>query len=207
MSFYYLLKSWLLGFALAAPIGPVGMLCIRKTLERGMAGALAVAFGATLGDILYGFIAAFSSGAIAHFSSHKIHLVQLLGGIFLLYFAARELRSSHSPSVKNARFHGWFRFSMQVFILTLANPMTILPFISIFANMSVGPRTTKESFTLVAGIGGGALTWWLLLGSTVTILKSRLPDAWLRGVRYLSALTIGGFGIWGICCGLAFFRH
>ncbi|MDR1438110.1 MAG: LysE family transporter [Puniceicoccales bacterium] len=207
MSFYFFIKSWVLGFIIAAPIGPIGMLCIRKSLEHGMAGAFSVAIGATCGDATYGFVAAFGIGIIAHFFTQHVCLIQLFSGFFLLYFAIKELQRPHPSPTQSVRFRGILRFSAIVFLLTLSNPMTILPFISIFASISSETRSIGESLMLVTGIASGSLTWWLLLGCTVALLKSRLPNSYIRKIRYLSAATIGAFGVWALIGGLRFFSN
>ena len=92
---FYFLKAWLIGISVAAPVGPIGMLCIRKTLEFGFMGAIAVGLAAALADSVYGLIAALSLTAILHFLLINIVIIKILDGIFLLYLAYIELKSEN----------------------------------------------------------------------------------------------------------------
>lgn len=196
----YLLKAWLIGIAVAAPVGPIGTLCIRKTLELGFMGAVAVGLGAALADGAYGLVAALGLTAISHFLLQKIVIIKVVGGLFLLYLAYAEIKSktNNSGTVLDIN-KNLARLTLGVFFLTITNPMTILSFIGIFASIgSGGATTTTETLVMVVGIFLGSMTWWIILGSIIVKIKHKLPESALQGIRYLSALILAGFGLFAI---------
>jgi putative LysE/RhtB family amino acid efflux pump len=191
-----LIQAIVIGFAIAAPVGPIGMLCIRKTLERGMLGTVAVGIGAALADSLYGIIAATGLGTISHFLLGHSNIIKFIGGAFLIYLAYREI--SVAPVSKDLTIKSnkdLLPLIWEVFFLTLTNPMTILSFVGIFASIGGGSDSISNSFAIVLGIFIGSMLWWLILGWAITKIKHKLPEAWLHKIRYLSAFIIGIFGI------------
>lgn len=199
----HLMEAWMIGIAIAAPVGPIGMLCIRKTLEIGIVGAIAVGLGAALADSAYGLVAALGLTAVSHFLLAKAVYIKLVGGVFLLYLAYKELKvipSSAGVAVGKNKNMG--KLTAEVFFLTLTNPATILSFIGIFASIGGGATSTTEMFLLVLGIFLGSMTWWLFLGTLIVKIKHKLPESWIHRIRYLSAIILGGFGLWAVLSGL-----
>ncbi len=203
MTLIPLLKTWLIGIAIAAPIGPIGMLCIRKTLEFGLRGTIAVGFGAALVDGLYSIIASTGLSAISCFLLKKIIYIKIMGGFFLLYLAFNELRilSISSQTIKN-NTRELVKLTGEVFLLTLTNPMTILSFISLFASIIDNKINIVDSRWLVLGIFLGSMTWWLILGLFICKVKHKLPKNYISYINFISAFIIGGFGIYVIFSGL-----
>ncbi len=201
----HLLQAWMIGIAIAAPVGPIGMLCIRKTLEIGLAGAVAIGLGAALADSAYGLVAALGLTAVSHFLLTKAVYIKLIGGIFLLYLAYKELKvKPSSAGVAVGKNKNLSRLTTEVFFLTLTNPATILSFIGIFASIGGGASSTMEMFLLVLGIFLGSMTWWLFLGTLIVKIKHKLPESWIHRIRYMSALILGGFGLWAVVSGLLY---
>jgi putative LysE/RhtB family amino acid efflux pump len=191
----YLLKAWIIGIAIAAPVGPIGMLCIRTTLEMGLKGALWVGLGAVLADGCYGLIAVFGLSTITQVLLQKVIFIKIIGGILLLYLAYKELKTK-APIHKNLKSHKTgLKLVSTIFFLTLTNPMTILSFIGIFASLSGAHTTGLESLCMVFGICLGSMSWWLILGNIVVRIKHHLPDLWLHRIKYVSALILIGFGV------------
>ncbi len=194
----YFLKAMLIGIAIAAPVGPIGFLCIKKTIESGYKAGLAVGAGAALADATYGLIAAFGLSAVMHILITSAWIIKLCGGVLLLYLAYRELKLS-TQSTANSPTMGRsskVKLMMEVFLLTMTNPMTILTFIGIFASISNGPATILESFVMVLGIFLGSMVWWVILASMIVKIKHKLPQVWLNYIKYLSAAILVGFGIY-----------
>lgn len=196
----YILKAWLIGIAVAAPVGPIGTLCIRKTLELGFVGAIAVGLGAAFADGIYGLVAALGLTGISHFLLQKIVLIKFIGGLFLLYLAYIELKTKTTVSETTLdKNKNLARLTLGVFFLTITNPMTILSFIGIFASISSGGSiTTSETLGMVVGIFLGSMTWWIILGAIITKIKHKLSESAIRGIRYLSAIILAGFGVYAI---------
>src|SRR3990172_8990998 len=131
------LKGLLLGFSIAAPVGPIGVLCIRRTLAEGRTAGFASGLGAATADALYGSIAGFGLTIVSSFLIDQSHWLQLAGGIFLLYLGiktflakSKETIETGSPLEKSRGIIGNYA---STFLLTLTNPLTILSFIAIFA--------------------------------------------------------------------------
>lgn len=199
---FYLLKAWLIGIAIAAPVGPIGMLCIRKTLELGLKGAILVGLGAALADGCYGIIAALGLSAISHILLQQVLIIKIIGGVFLFYLAYKEIKNTNLPAKGLVKNQTNLRLVAEIFFLTLTNPMTILSFIGIFASISGGPTTTMESLSMVLGIFLGSMSWWLILGSVVMKIKHKLPAIWLERIKYFSVFILVGFGLFAIIGGL-----
>lgn len=198
----YFLKAWVIGIAVAASVGPIGMLCIRKTLELGLRGAIAVGMGAALADSAYGLVAATGLTVVSLFLLEKAVLIQMIGGGLLLVLAYKELTTPSATEINIKKSKGLGSLTFTVFFLTLANPLTILSFIGIFASISGGPIGVIEALLMVVGVFLGSMTWWLFLGAVILKIKHKLPAAWLNSIRYLSALILAGFGIVSLSSGL-----
>jgi len=183
-----LIKAWMLGIAIAAPIGPIGMLCIRKTLEFGLLGAIAVGIGAAIADSIYGFIVVLGLTIVANFLLEKVIFIKILGGIFLLYLAYKEIKTLPNSTVNIGKNKALGKLTAEVFFLTLTNPMT--------------GSSTVEAFAMVIGIFLGSMTWWLILGTIVLKIKHKLPGSWINYIRYLSAVILSLFGVMAVGSGL-----
>lgn len=198
-SFSYLIECWTIGFAIAAILGPIGILCIRKTLELGFIGGLSVGIGAALADGAYGFIAGTGITIISEFLLEKSILIKIIGSIFLCYLGIKELKNS-SPSHLDvfSRRKKFFGLASQTFFLTLANPLTILSFIAIFASIGGRTITLEESIWIVIGIFLGSMTWWIFLSKFVAISKKYISELWIHWIRYASAFILISFGAWAV---------
>ncbi len=155
------LKAWLIGFAIAAPVGPIGVLCIRKTLELGLMGTFAVGIGAALADSLYGLVAATGLTALSSFLLNHAGHIKLLGGLLLLGIAYKE---EHHPvpsidELQALRHKDFCKILSEVVLLTLMNPLTIISYIGVFASIgNVGCCSIISILSIVCGIFCGALT-------------------------------------------------
>ncbi|MHC1781231.1 MAG: LysE/ArgO family amino acid transporter [Anaerolineaceae bacterium] len=199
--FNMFLQGLLLGFSIAAPVGPIGVLCIRRTLAGGRLHGFISGLGAATADGCYGLVAAFGltalSGALLAWQTP----IRLLGGLFLLYLAARIFftplprdASAETPAPKNASLAGDY---LSTFLLTLSNPMTILSFTAIFAGLGLAARagTFNESTLLVAGVFAGSAAWWLTLSLGVGFLRSRVSPNVMAWINRGSGLIIAAFGL------------
>lgn len=192
----YFFKAWVIGFALSAYPGPIGMLYIQKTLTLGVRGALAVALGAAAVDVVYVIIAFIGLDAVSHFFSDHAFAFKLVGGTFLLYLAYKEINHKmiRTETVRVNSKH-FIKLASQVFLITFTNPVSILSFIAIFASITGGHITREAAVVMVFGVLVGALAWWFILGTLVFKLKHKLPESWIERMRYLSAIILGGFGV------------
>ena len=200
---YAFMKAWMIGIALAAPLGPIGMLCIRKTFEQGLFGALAVGGGAALADSLYAAVVGFFSlSTVSHFLARQSVWIKLIGGSFLLYLSFKEMRGTQTLNHTETSSKNTLKLVLEVFLLTLTNPMTAVTFVGIFAGLGGGPADTAEAMAMVIGVFCGSMTWWLILGGMMLNVQHKLPETWLNRTRYASAIVLGIFGIMALISGI-----
>ncbi|WP_223476720.1 LysE/ArgO family amino acid transporter [Oricola indica] len=200
-----------IGFAVAAPVGPIGLLCIRQTLVRGPLVGIATGLGAATADMVYGFVAVFGVGLITAALVESADILKIAGGAMLVYLglsALRQFMRSRRQEPGAAR-----RLTVSggsavagfgtTFLLTLANPMTIIAFTAIVASLSDTERAAGigHGLTVVAGVFSGSVAWWLFLVGTVSIIHKALPPALLRWIDLASGLVVLGFGLAAILSG------
>lgn len=190
------LKGLLLGFSIAAPVGPIGVLCIRRTLAGGMASGFVTGLGTATADALYGLVAALGLTAVASFLVDHQFYLRLSGGLFLCYLGWATFRAL--PAVQAAGDNNgtlWFDY-ISAFVLTLANPLTILSFVAVFAGIGVG---VGEDFAgaglIVLGVFTGSLLWWLILSGGTAFFRTGLDPSRLVWVNRLSGCVILAFGL------------
>jgi threonine/homoserine/homoserine lactone efflux protein len=195
-------QSLLIGLSIAAPVGPIGLLVIQRTLQRGPAIGLATGLGAAVADAAYGAVGAFGvTSLIGALSAARVPLA-LGGGAFLLWLAWTTWRSA--PAAKAAAAGGGrgllpsFAGSL---LLTLSNPATIFSFIAVFgalaANGAAGAHAAPSSpWPMIAGVLVGSALWWLLLSAVVGRLRARFDARAQRAVNRLSALVLAAFALW-----------
>jgi len=131
----FFLKGFVLGFSIAAPVGPIGVLCIRRTLAEGRAAGFASGLGAATADAIYGSIAAFGLTVISNFLRSQEFVLRLVGGAFLCYLGVKTWLAQPAGRAATAEGHGLVGSYTSIFFLTLTNPMTIFSFIAVFAGL------------------------------------------------------------------------
>jgi threonine/homoserine/homoserine lactone efflux protein len=191
-----LFRGIVIGFSIAAPVGPIGVLCIRRTLADGRAAGLATGLGAATADSLYGCLAAFGLTALTGALVGAQTWIRLIGGAFLLYLGVRTFLAKPSSRAAEARGSGLLSAYASTFLLTLTNPMTILSFVAVFAALGLGTTHPEPlaAAVLVLGVFVGSAIWWLTLSSGVSVFRSRFDEARLRWVNRISGGVITAFG-------------
>lgn len=191
-----ILRGYLLGFTIAAAVGPIGVLVIRRTLAEGQRYGLVSGLGVATADATYGAIAAFGLGAVTAVLVGARQVLGLVGGVFLLWLAWQTIRSAPVEAATVAsRRRGYAGAYLSILGLTLANPMTILSFGALFAGLGVTTGATGDAVAVVFGVLAGSATWWLVLTTVVARLRTRVTPAWLRRVNVASGVVIGAFAI------------
>ncbi len=192
-----LLTGIVLGFSIAAPVGPIGVLCIRRTLADGRLHGFVSGLGAATADAFYGAIAGFGLTAISTVIVSEQLWLRLGGGVFLLYLGLKTVASRPSERPAKARGRGLLGAYASTLVLTLTNPMTILSFVAIFAGLGLGSSgtTAVSALTLVLGVFLGSALWWLCLSSGVGVFRRRLDALALRWVNVLSGAVVSAFGV------------
>jgi threonine/homoserine/homoserine lactone efflux protein len=195
----FLVRGLVVGFAIAAPVGPIGLLCIQRTLARGRRAGLVSGLGAASADAVYGFVAAFGLTLVATFLVDQRPWLGLGGGLFLVYLGIRTFRSGPSEAVAQAESgRGLLRDYASTFALTITNPVTILSFVAIFsgAGLAVQAGGAGAAATMVLGVFLGSAAWWLLLSGLVSLGRSRVDGRALRWINRGAGLVIGAFGFY-----------
>ncbi|TVT55939.1 MAG: LysE family translocator [Azoarcus sp. PHD] len=191
-----LIKGLVLGFSIAAPVGPIGVLCLRRGLEKGFWAAFSCGLGAATADACYGLLGAFGLAAVcAILLGHAVWL-RLFGGLFLFWLAWQTWRSVPARQAAEAEGGGLWRGYLTTMLLTLSNPMTILSFAAIFAGLGLPQGDTVQGMFLVLGVFIGSALWWCLLAGLATTLARRMGGGGLRWINRVSALVLAAFGVY-----------
>ena len=197
MDAIFVLRGLLLGFSIAAPVGPIGVLCIRRTLSAGRGMGLVSGLGAATADATYGAIAAFGLTVVSGFLLSQQLWLRLLGGAFLCYLGVRTFLAAPAPEAAPVGGGGLAGAYVSTFFLTITNPLTILSFAAIFAGLGLGGSGAEAgaALGLVLGVFLGSALWWLLLSGVVSLLRARFDLRAMRWVNRSSGLLILGFGV------------
>ena len=192
------LRGLAIGFGIAAPVGPIGVLCIRRTLADGRAVGFASGLGAATADALYGAVAAFGLTLVSSaLVGHGLWL-RAIGGLFLCYLGARTWMAPPAATPGPAgRSRGLAAAWASTFALTLTNPTTIISFAAVFAGLGLGGRVGGygTAALMVLGVFLGSALWWLLLSTGVGLFRSALTRDRLRWVNRGAGAIIAAFGV------------
>jgi threonine/homoserine/homoserine lactone efflux protein len=197
MDMSFLLRGIVIGLSIAAPVGPIGALCIRRTLAEGRAVGLASGLGAASADALYGCVAGFGLTAISGFLVSQQLWLRLVGGLFLGYLGVRTLLAKPAARAAAAKGTGLLAAYASTLVLTLTNPMTILSFAAIFAGLGLAGAGVGYGLAglLVLGVFTGSAVWWLTLSTGGCLLRARFNARAIPWVNRISGLVILGFGL------------
>jgi threonine/homoserine/homoserine lactone efflux protein len=202
MNLSIFLQGLIIGFSIAAPVGPIGVLCIRRTLTEGRISGFVSGLGAATADAVYGSIAGFGLTFISTFLIEKSYWLRLIGGGFLLYLGVKTFltRSKSMAESDDAKFQqvNLSRNYLSTFVLTLTNPLTIISFAAIFAGLGIGSSSSDNylsAFILVIGVFLGSCSWWFLLSGGVGLFRQRFKPDSLIWVNRITGVIIFIFGI------------
>lgn len=188
------------GLIIAAPVGPVNVLVIQRSISKGWRSGLVSGLGAAAADTIYGAIAGFSVSLVIDFLLREVFWIRVLGGSLLIaigvwYYFRRpqtlkeEKEASHSDL-------------LSTFLLTLTNPTTVLSFIAVLATLGIKEQhAALMTLLLVGGIFLGSMAWWTILTGVVTWLRDKVTDKTMLFMNHIAGLAIGGFGIVNIILG------
>lgn len=195
----FLLKGFAIGFAIAAPVGPIGVLCIRRSLAEGRQMGLVTGLGAATADAAYGCVAAFGLTAISGFLVGNRAWLGLAGGLFLCYLGVHTFISKPADNDASVYGGGLHSAYISTVFLTLTNPMTIVSFVAVFASLGLAASPNYlNAGLMVAGVFTGSACWWLLLSGGVALLRSRITPRWMQAVNRASGCVIFAFGLYAL---------
>ncbi|MBB4264841.1 LysE family translocator [Roseospira visakhapatnamensis] len=193
-----LIKGTLIGFAIAAPVGPVGILCIRRALADGRMAAFVAGLGAAVADTLYGAVAAWGLTLVTNFLTNHRTLLSVVGGVFLVYLGVRTMRARSQMLPTPDTHIGLMRDFLSTFLITLTNPATILAFMAVFASITAVQMRSPVSLDtnlLILGVFIGSAAWWGLLSAVAGAVRSHFTPMWLRWLNRGSGAVLVLFGV------------
>lgn len=208
-------RGFILGFTIAAAVGPISLLVVRRTLVEGRIVGLVSGLGVATADATYGAMAAFGLDAVTRVLVDARQVLGVLGGVFLLWLAWATMRSAMAdpaeapgdpaaapgdPAAASSRRGGLAGAYLSIVGLTLTNPMTILSFGALFAGLGLtgGDTGGTGAALLTLGVLLGSSTWWVLLTSIVAAMRARVTPTWIRRINVGSGVTIGVFAVLSI---------
>jgi threonine/homoserine/homoserine lactone efflux protein len=200
MELWWLGRGLLLGFSIAAPVGPIGVLVIRSSITAGRGAGLMTGLGAASADAVYGLAGGLGLGALAPLIDQGGWL-RLGGGGFLLWLGMRTLLAPPARIGRGPAQFACGRTFLTGLLLTLANPLTILSFTAMFAGLGAGQGTVAIGW-LVTGVFGGSALWWVILSAGASLMRARMTPDRLRWVNRGSGLLIMAFGAAGVLAAL-----
>ncbi|HEY6436809.1 MAG TPA: LysE family transporter, partial [Ignavibacteriaceae bacterium] len=191
MDFTFFLKGIAIGFIMAIPIGPIGIMCIRKTLTEGRLSGLIIGLGAATADLFYGCIAAFGLTVISDTLNSQRIWIRIVGGALLFFLGIKIFRAQPKDPKFKISGSGRLRSYLTVVVLTLTNPLTIFAFIAVFAAFGLGDDLRIFSAVLlVAGVFIGSCLWFLLLSSGTILFRKKLDLEGLKWVNKIAGILI-----------------
>lgn len=196
MDLFVLIQGLAIGFSVAAPVGPIGLLCLMRTLKRGRVSGLVTGLGAATADAIYGCIGGFGITFLAQTLIDQQMWFRLVGGAFLIYLGARAFASQTGSSADLSERNGLVSDFGTTFVLTLTNPMTIISFGAVFAALGIGATRAAylDASMLLIGIFSGSALWWVVLTFGVSLFRNTMHSDRLDWISRVSGVIIAGFG-------------
>ena len=198
-SFGPFFRGLALGLAVAAPVGPMSLLCMRQTLARGFLAGMASGLGVATADGVYGAVAAFGLVVITDVLIGQQQWLRVVGGLAMAYLGVGAIRTRPAEAATVARGGGLTRSYAATFGLTLMNPSTILSFAALFAGLGLaggaGGRDTWAAPLVVIGVFIGSTLWWLLVTGGLSLARTRMGPRVQRIINLVAGLVLVGFGI------------
>jgi threonine/homoserine/homoserine lactone efflux protein len=186
-----------IGFAIAAAIGPIALLCIRRSLAEGRVIGLATGMGAATADAIYGAIAAFGLTSISDLLVRQKLWLGVGGGIFLCYLGLRTAFSKPPTDGVRKVSTGLWGAYFSTLLLTLTNPTTILSFVAVFTGFGlVAAANYQSAAAMVLGVFAGSAFWWLLLSHLAAFFRARITTKWMLTINRFSGAIVFAFGVY-----------
>jgi threonine/homoserine/homoserine lactone efflux protein len=197
MNFYFLLQGIIFGFSIAAPVGPISVLCIYRTITSGTIAGLVSGLGAATADAIYASIAGLGLTLVSEFLIGEQFWFRLIGGIFLCYLGGKTFLDKPAEQISPVPAIELLKAYSSTFFLTLTNPMTVLSFIAIFSGIGVKSHGSSynDAGILILGVFTGSAIWWFILSFSANIWRSRYQEWGLEWVNRVSGVILIVFGL------------
>ncbi|HLT78013.1 MAG TPA: LysE family transporter [Ferrovibrio sp.] len=193
-----LLRGVLLGIAVAAPVGPIGVLCIQRSMAAGFWAGFSGGIGTALADALYATLAAAGFAALAGVTEGMAgQVLRWAGAAFIAWLGWRTmLAPAATRAAESGREERPWRLLAVTFALTMSNPATILSFAALFAGLGLAADATPATATAaVAGVFIGSLLWWAFLSGSVAVLRHRIDEGWKRWINRIAGAVLIAFAL------------
>lgn len=193
-------KGLVIGFSIAMPVGPIGLLCIRNVLTFGMLCGLLTGLGAACADSIYGAMAGFGVTAISTFLESNGAYLQTIGALFLCYLGISTFLAKKANSTSDESSMTYSKAFFATFFLTLTNPMTILSFAGVYAGLGIGHDHSSFNGALITTLGVflGSATWWIILSLTASFFREKMNATSSVWLNKLSGSILFGFGAFAL---------
>ncbi len=191
-----LIRGVLAGLIITAPVGPVNVLCVQRTVTKGWRSGLFSGLGSAAADGIYATIAGFSISLVIQFLERQLFRIRLFGGILLILLGVWYYFRPPRPVEKKTNGETDGKDSASTFLLTLTNPTTVLSFLAVMAALGLGgSRPWYLTLLVVGGIFCGAMLWWVILTGIANRLRDRFTDRSMVWMNRIGGLAIGAFGV------------
>ncbi|MBT3400800.1 MAG: LysE family transporter [Rhodospirillaceae bacterium] len=207
---FILIQGFVFGFFLALPVGPVGVLCVQRTLSQGRMHGLISGLGAAFGDALYGAVAAFGISAVEDWITGHQGALRLVGGVVLLLLALRTVAAmvrahpvtdgSDEKIQRRIETHSLVKDFLSTFMLAITNPITFIAFAGLLATLGFteAGRSIGNASILVAGVFAGSALWWIALSTTANLFRPIVDGSYQLWMDRIVASVLAGFGIYAL---------
>ncbi len=195
------------GLAVAAPVGPMGMLCIRRTLTDGPRAGLAIGFGIAGGDAIYGLVAALGLVSVSQFMLAYDKPLHIVAGLFLVYLGIRTMlqkvpadngngNGNSDGKLANIGHAGALKAFASALLLTLTNPQTVIMFAALFTTLAPrGPFSSSVALTTVCGVFCGSIAWWCFLVTAVSLARHAIGHKLRVIIDRIAGFALAAFGV------------
>lgn len=198
-----LYRGLILGLMIAAPVGPIGLLCMRRTIQRGLILGFSTGFGAAFADAFFSGIAALGISQITEWIHTYNHSIHVIGGIFLFAVAAHSWFDKPHPLKPSMEVGvgSTIKAFVSGFVITATNPATIFGTLAVVAAFGE-LQSHFDSFTLVAGIFLGSTAWWMVLSGGVSLVRHHFTEGTVTWVNRVTAVGLSFIAIWALYAGI-----
>lgn len=197
-------RGLVLGVMIAAPVGPVGLLCIRRSIQKGLLVGLATGLGAACADTIFSAVAALGVTAILEFMMHYRTFIHVVGGGFLILVAWHTWHDQPQQPKQDTTVSGVLKALISGFVITMTNPVTIFAVLAVVATFG-NLHSQLDIITLVSGIFSGSALWWLLLSGGIGLLRCHFTENRVMVINRVAAVALAGFALWALISGLRVF--
>ena len=206
-------RGLVLGVMIAAPVGPIGLLCIRRTIQKGLLAGFATGLGAAIADTIFGGVAAFGVAAILEFMLHYDVFIRMLGGLLLLIGAWHTWRDHPRPPenaialvkrmvglTRDETLMGALKSFLSGFAITLTNPVTIFAILAVVATFG-HMESNLDAYTITGGIFCGSVLWWVLLSGGTALVRGHFTENRILIINRVTASILAVLAVWAIVSG------